>query len=98
MKEDHEMAETRRKLHTHTHTGSFFNGLKQIGTICFAFLFFMFSTNLFATDPNIAADATTANCDNATLETYSGTSNLQANWTPNPISLSWYNENTKMTV
>ena len=71
--------------------------LKQIGTICFAFIFSIFSTNLFATDPNIAASATTANCDNATLETYSGSSNLQANWEANKINLTWYSDDTQIT-
>ena len=83
-----------------TCTGSFLYGLKQIGTICFAFLFSVFSTNLLAVtqNPNIPASATSASCDNATLETYSGTSNLQANWEPNQIKLHWYNADTQLDV
>ncbi len=99
--ESYETAETRRKLHTHTHThthtGSLLLSLKQIGTICFAFLFSIFSTNLFATDPNIPAGATSASCDNSTLNTYSGTSNLQANWEANKINLVWYSDDAQIT-
>ncbi len=69
--------------------------LKQIGTICFAFLFSVFSTNLFAT--GISANATSASCDNPTLGTYSGTSNLQANWQSNKIDLYWYSDNAQIT-
>ena len=72
--------------------------LKQIGTICFAFLFSIFSTNLFATDPNIPANATSASCDNSTLNTYSGTSNLQANWEANQIGLYWYCDDEQITT
>ncbi len=72
-------------------------GLKQIRTIYFAFLFFVFSTNLFATDPNIPSNATSASCNNATLETYSGTSNLQANWEANQIDLFWYSDDEQIT-
>ncbi len=71
--------------------------LKQIGTICFAFLFSVFSTNLFATDPNIPANATSASCTNSTLNTYSGTSNLQANWEANQIGLYWYSDGNQIT-
>ena len=71
--------------------------LKQIGMVCFAFLFSIFSTNLFAADPNIPADATSASCDNSTLNTYSGTSNLQANWEANKINLTWYSDDTQIT-
>ena len=62
--------------------------LKQIGMVCFAFLFSIFSTNLFAT--GIDANASSASCDNSTLNTYSGTSNLQANWDANNISVGYY--------
>ena len=43
----------------------------------------------FATD--IPSSASTANCKNNPLQTYSGTSNLQADWTANTIQLHWYN-------
>ena len=70
--------------------------LKQIGMVCFAFLFSIFSTNLFATGIN--ANATSASCTNSTLNTYSGTSNLQANWQANPININWYNGDTLLDV
>ena len=57
----------------------------------------MLSTNLFATDPNIPAGATSASCDNSTLNTYSGTSNLQANWEANKVNLSWYSDDAQIT-
>ena len=75
--------------------GSFLYGLKQIRTICFAFIFSLFSVNLFAS--GITATATSASCTNSTLETYSGTSNLQANWQANPIDLYWYSDDTQIT-
>ena len=49
-------------------------------------------------DPTIAPTATVADCDNSTLTTYSGTSNLQANWDANTIDLHWYNGATELTV
>ena len=39
--------------------------------------------------PNIAANAESADCTESVLETSSGTSNLQANWTANTLHLSW---------
>ena len=62
---------------------------KQIGTICFALFSFVFTAPLFATD--IPSSASTADCKNNPLQTYSGTSNLQANWSANTIQLHWYN-------
>ena len=46
----------------------------------------------------IASNSETAPCTNNTLETYSGNSNLSADWQPNTINISWYNENEKLTV
>lgn len=94
------MVNRSKSAEAYTYVGNFLLRIKQIRTICFAFLFSVFSINLFATgqNPNIAADATSASCDNATLETYSGTSNLQANWEANEIKLSWYNEGLRLTV
>ena len=57
---------------------------------------FIFSLPTFAS--GIAADSVSAPCTNNTLETYSGNSNLQADWQPNVINLTWYNENEKLTV
>ena len=73
------------------------NGLKQIGIVCLAVSIFTLPT--FATDPtpNIAGDASNATCNNGTLETYNGTSNLTANWTPNTIQLTWYADSESTT-
>ena len=49
-------------------------------------------------DPDIAPSASTADCKYAPLETYTGTSNLQADWSANEINLRWYNNNTLMDV
>ncbi len=70
---------------------------KQIGTICFAIFSFVFSAPSFA-DPDIPSSASTANCRNDPLETYSGTSNLQADWQANTIQLHWYNGDDELTV
>jgi len=70
---------------------------KQIGTICFAIFSFVFSAPSFA-DPDISSSASTANCRNDPLQTYSGTSNLQANWQANTIQLHWYNGDDELTV
>lgn len=55
----------------------------------------MFSTSLFAS--GIGANDTNAPCDNATLETYSGTANVEINWAPNTINLSWRNGNQQVS-
>ena len=68
---------------------------KQIGTICFAIFSILISAPLFAT--GVSSGATSADCDNATLDTYTGTSNLQADWQPNTIALHWYNGDTEIT-
>ena len=69
---------------------------KQIGTICFAIFSFVFSAPLFATD--IPSFVSTADCKNNPLQTYSGTSNLQADWQANTIQLHWYNGDDELTV
>ena len=38
----------------------------------------------------ITSNANSATCDNSTLETFTGTSNLQANWSANEITVKWY--------
>ncbi len=68
---------------------------KQIGTICFAIFSILISAPLFAT--GISSGASSAGCDNSTLSTYSGTSNLQAGWQANTIALHWYNGDTEIT-
>ena len=69
--------------------------IKQIGTICFAIFSFIFSTPTFAT--NIPSNASTADCKNNPLQTYSGTSNLQADWQANTIQLHWYEDSDATT-
>ena len=78
-------AETRRTLHTHTHTGSF---LKTI------FLIFMLCpVSVFATD--VAGGET---CDTNVLNTDTGPVNLRAEFEPETIDLRWYNSNTLLNV
>ena len=79
--------------HTHTHTCSPLLRIKQIGTICFA-ISLLISAPLFAT--GIPSDVSTADCKNSTLSTYSGTSNLEANWDANIITLHWYSEDNEI--
>ena len=55
------------------------------------------SVSVSFADPNIASDTNSADCKNSTLETYSGTSNLSADWEANTINVRWYNGNTLMT-
>ena len=76
------------ETYTHTHTSKLLLGL--LSTI------FVVSGAL--ADPDIAPSASTADCKYAPLETYSGTSNLQANWNANTIDLHWYNGDTELTV
>ena len=56
----------------------------------------IFTTDSFAS--GIASNTASAPCTNNTLETYSGNSNLSADWQPNEIQLRWYNGNTLMNV
>ena len=56
----------------------------------------VFSSPAFASGIN--ANSASAPCTNNTLETYSGNTNLQADWAPNTIDLRWYNNNTLLTV
>ena len=62
--------------------------IKQIGTVCFA-ISLLISAPLFAID--IPSSASTANCKYSPLQVYSGQSNLEANWEPNVIQITWYN-------
>ena len=55
----------------------------------------LFSLPAFAS--GIGASSASAPCTNNTLETYSGNTNLQADWQPNEIQLRWYNMNTQIT-
>jgi len=62
--------------------------------LCFLFLCF-FTADSFGS--GIASNTASAPCTNNTLETYSGNSNLSADWQPNEIQLRWYNNNTQIT-
>ena len=62
----------------------------------FLLLLCLFTIDSFAS--GIASNTNSAPCTNNTLETYSGNSNLQADWAPNTINLRWYNNNTLLDV
>ena len=62
----------------------------------FVALFMLLSVPAFAT--GVGSTASTADCNNATLNTYTGTSNLSAGWQPNTIDLHWYNGDDELTV
>ncbi|MBQ9540449.1 MAG: InlB B-repeat-containing protein, partial [Alphaproteobacteria bacterium] len=72
----------------HTHTGN----------LLIAFLSTIFIVSGAFADPDITSSASSADCEYDPLQTYSGTSNLQADWTANEIGLRWYNNNTLMEV
>jgi len=67
--------------------------MKKFLILCLSIVFAM---PLLAS--GIDANATDASCDNSTLETYSGTANVEINWIPNTIQTRWYNGNTLMDV
>ena len=41
---------------------------------------------------------TSAPCDNATLSKYNGTADIEINWEPNTIGLTWYDGDTQLNV
>ena len=59
-------------------------------------LLIIFTIDSFAS--GIASNSASAPCTNNTLETYSGNSNLAADWQPNTIQLRWYDNNTLLNV
>lgn len=61
----------------------------------FVALFMLLSVPAFAT--GVDSTVSTADCDNATLNTYTGTSNLSAGWQPNTIDLHWYADSDTTT-
>ena len=73
--------------HTHTHTGKPCQIIKQIGTICLMLISFFVSPT-FATEIN-----NPATCDNGTLSTDTGPTNLRANYESNTLNLKWYDDN-----
>jgi len=62
----------------------------------FVLFLLFFTIDSFAS--GIASNSASAPCTNNTLETYSGNTNLQADWQPNTIDLRWYDNNTLLTV
>ncbi len=60
-----------------------------------AIMSMLMCTDAFATT-DIGATATSADCTEPTLGTYSGDANFDAKWTANTIPLRWYNNNTLM--
>ena len=65
---------------------------KHMNKIIFIPMFAIIIPNLvFAS----GISSNSATCNNSTLETYTGTSNLSANWTPNTINITWYNDDTQ---
>ena len=61
----------------------------------FVALLMLLTIPAFAT--GVGSTASTADCDNATLNTYTGTSNLSAGWQPNTIDLHWYADSDTTT-
>jgi hypothetical protein len=62
-----------------------------------SFLFvIIFTTSALAT--GIGATDTTASCDNNTLGQTSGTANVEIDWQPNTINISWYSDSTQLNV
>ena len=51
---------------------------------------------VFAT--GVSSTETAADCNESTLDTYTGTSNLSADWQANTIALHWYSDDTELTV
>ena len=95
-KKEKELIKTRAKVLNQLKTVKSF--ARTYGfVLSFLSTLFVFSSASVA-DPNIASDANSADCKNSTLETYSGTSNLSANWEANTIHLHWYDGNTELTV
>ena len=60
----------------------------------FLLFLFVFSLPAFATGINGAS----APCDNATLSKYNGTADIEINWEPNTIGLTWYDGDTQLNV
>ena len=52
----------------------------------------------YATDPDIAADATTSSCNSDVLNSDNGSVDIEINWEPNVIPLRWYSGNTLLPV
>jgi len=57
----------------------------------------IFVSPLFATDPDISANTTTASCADSVLNTNDGPANIEVNWEPNNIALHWYTDSDATT-
>ena len=93
------MIKTSAKVLNQLKTVKSFAGLCSL-LMSFLSTLFVFSSLSFA-DPNIASSSNSVTCNDTTLETYSGTSNLSANWGANTINLHWYADSestTELTV
>ena len=62
--------------------------------VCVLFLS-IFILPAFATG---IGSTTSAPCDNATLSKYNGTADIEINWEPNTINLTWYDGDTQLNV
>ena len=56
----------------------------------------LFVGDSFAT--GISGNVSSAPCDNATLDKYTGTANVEINWEPNTINLTWYDGDMQLNV
>ena len=61
--------------------------------ICMIVFGMIFVCGAYATT-DIAADATTGDCTEPTLGTYSGSADLEAKWNANAVPIRWYDNNT----
>ena len=52
----------------------------------------------YATEPDIAPDATTSSCNSDVLNSDNGPVDIEINWEPNVIPLHWYSGNTLLPV
>ena len=67
-----------------------------------AFVVAVFCVGAYATtdiqpNGNLSGGSTAANCTQPVLGTYSGSTNFEAKWRANDVSLRWYNEGARIT-
>ena len=84
-------AQSRRNLHTHTHTGKLLPSLKQIGTICFTTILSLFIS------PSYSYITNSSGCNQGVLQTDTGPAALEANYSANTINTKWYSDGTQLT-
>jgi len=66
-------------------------------TVLISLMIAVIAMPAMATEPDIPAGVPNPSCDNGVLKTTDGSVNLSANWTPNNITLEWYDGDTKIT-